>query len=112
MKPKPLFKMKVRFHFREHGENRRNWFLFGDDLVRRVPMEMENVEGLNTVAMYIEKEQKFIKGDECEVDCIVIAPELFKGNIDTGSKGALWDGGFFADTEIIELYPDNWPDGL
>ena len=100
--------MKVKFHFREHGEERRNWFMFGEDLTRRVPMEMEGVEGLNTVGMYINKESTFHEGDECEVNCVVIAPELFKNVIHPGSKGALWDSGFFADTEVIEVYKENW----
>lgn len=104
--------MRIKFHFEEHGKDRRNWFMFGDNLERRVPMKMEGVEGLNTVAMYIEKESVFYKGDECEVECIVIAPELYKNVIHPGSKGALWDAGFFADTEVINVYPGNWPEGL
>jgi len=112
MNPKRQFKMKIKFHFNEHGKDRRNWFMFGNDLERRVPVKMEGVEGLNTVGMYIEKEAVFHKGDECIVECIVIAPELFKNIIHPGSKGALWDGGFFADTKVLEVYSNNWPKNL
>jgi hypothetical protein len=97
------FRIKVHFHFSEHGEERRNWFGVGDDLHRRVPLEMQNVEGLNTVGMWFERAGKFGPGDTANVECAVIAPELFIGKIKPGSKGRLWDAGFFADIEVIEV---------
>ncbi len=107
-KVKPQFKMKIYFEFSEHDESRRQWFMFGEDLHRRVPMQMDGVEGLNTVGMFIEHAATFNKGDSCEVDCAVIAPELFESVIEVGSKGKLWDGGFFASTEVTKIYSNGW----
>lgn len=108
MNRSPQFRMEVRFHFQEHGADRRRWFLFGEDCHRRVPLEMEGVEGLNTVGMWVEQPQRFEPGDTIAVDCRVIAPELFEGIIQPGSRGRLWDGGFFADVTVTEVCNDNW----
>lgn len=104
--------MNVQFDFSEHDESRRNWFMFGDDLTRRVPIEMDEIEGLNTIGMYVEEANTFHKGESCVVNCVVIAPELFKPNIKVGSKGRLWDGGFFATTEVTEVFSQGWPNDL
>jgi hypothetical protein len=107
-KIKPQFRMKIYFNFSEHDETRRQWFMFGKDLQRRVPMQMDGVEGLNTVGMFIEHPATFKKGEYCEVDCVVISPELFVSTIEVGSKGRLWDSGFFANTEVTKIYSEGW----
>lgn len=112
MKPEPQFRMKLSFHFNEHGEDRRRWFMFGEDRVRRVLMQIEEVDGLNTVGMYIDEPKTFHQGDEYEVDCVVLSPELFKDKIVIGSKGQLWDGGFFTNIQITKVYDSGWPESL
>ncbi|WP_299769075.1 hypothetical protein [uncultured Pseudoteredinibacter sp.] len=86
--------------------------MFGDDCHRRVPVEMEGVDDLNTIGMFVESPGTFYEGDSCEADCIAIAPELFKPAIHPGCKGKLWDGGFFADVSVLEIYEDGWPKNL
>ncbi|NVK87742.1 MAG: hypothetical protein HWE13_06430 [Gammaproteobacteria bacterium] len=109
---KPQFKMKIHFDFLEHDETRRQWFMFGEDLHRRVPMQMDGIDGLNTVGMFIDRAGTFKEGDFCEVDCVVIAPELFEPVLKVGSKGKLWDGGFFASIEVTKVYKDGWQNDL
>lgn len=110
--PKYQFRIEISYHFNEHGEDRRRWFMFGDDCHRRVPVEMDGVEGLNTIGMFIENPGTFHEGDTCETDCIVIAPELFKPVIKAGTKGRLWDGGYFADVKVLKIYEEGWPENL
>ena len=68
-----------------------------------------NIEGLNTVGMLIDKPKTFYKGDSYELDCVVLAPELFENSIIIGSKGKLWEVGYFADVTVIKIYNDGWP---
>jgi len=99
--------MEIRFHFKEYGENRRKWFGVGEDHHRRVPVEMDGVEGLNTVGMWFQESGRYEENDRAMVQCSAIAPQLFYGNIEVGTKGRLWDGGFFADVEITEVMYEN-----
>jgi len=48
----PQFKAELDFHSHEHGAAPRRWFMFGEDLHRKVSMQMDGVEGLNTVGMW------------------------------------------------------------
>src|SRR5438874_171376 len=102
MRPTPQFTAELTFHFREHGPERRNWFMFGDNLHRRVPMRMQGVEGLHTVGMWVQDPKTFRTGESTKVDCVVIAPELFETVIKPGVPFDLWDGGFFAQGIVLE----------
>ena len=101
-RPKPQFRAHLTFTFEEHGIGRRHWFEFGEDGHRRVPMQMEGLEGLNTVGMWIEGSKRFKEGDEVTVDCCVIWVEGFRHVVKKGVQLKLWDGGFFANGEVIE----------
>jgi len=106
---KPQFKAKLRFHFREKlHKDQRQWFLFQEDGHRKVPMEMVGVEGLNTVGMWTEDSQVFRSGDETLVDCMVIWEEAYRDVVRMGVKFELWDGGFFAEGEVIHRYEEGW----
>ena len=97
------FKILIKFHFAEHDANRRRWFSVGENCERRVPLELQEIEGLHTVLMRFEKPERFVSGDEVTAKCIIISPQLFVGKIAPGAKGKLWDAGFFADVEVMEV---------
>lgn len=98
------FSLRVSFHFNEHAADRQRWFGVGDDLSRRVPLEMEGVDGLNTVMMGFREPGRFMPGDTVTVECAVIASELFRGKLAIGSRGRLWDGGYLADVEVVDVH--------
>jgi hypothetical protein len=109
MNPKPQFTAQLDFHFREHGPERRRWFMFAEDLHRRVPLQMEGVEGLNTVGMWVNEPGTFKTGESVVVQCVVIAPELYSTVVKPGVKFELWDGGFFASGTVLERIEEGWP---
>lgn len=103
------FTAELSFHFREHGPAFRHWFMFDESCHRRVPMQMEGVEGLNTVGMWIDAPRVFRSGDEVVVRCVVIAPERFAKILVPGVHFELWDGGFFAAGCVLKRIEDGWP---
>lgn len=110
--PTAQFSAELSFHFREHSAERRHWFMFGDDLQRRVPMRMDGVEGLNTIIMWVEKPGIFHTGDTVKVKCRVIAPELFDAIINPAVRFELWDAGFFAEGIVLERIEAGWQNAL
>ena len=111
MKPTPQFTAELNFHFEGHGPERRRWFMFDEGLHRRLPMQMEGVEGLNTVGMWVEAPATFKAGDVANVECVVIAPELYHTIVKPGVKFELWDGGFFATGTVLERIESGWVRG-
>ena len=109
MFPKSQFTAKLEFHFREHGPERRHWFMFGESLHIRVPLQMEGVDGLNTVGMWVQEAGTFKAGDAVLVECVVIAPDLYNKVVRPGVKFELWDGGFFASGTVTERHEAGWP---
>ena len=106
---KRQFQARIRFHFREHQDaERRRWFLFSEDGHRRVPMQMEGVEGLNTVGMWTDSTGAFRTGDEVIVDCVVLWEDAFRDILVVGSEFELWDSGFFAQGKVIHRYEEGW----
>lgn len=105
----PQFRAELDFHFHEHGADRRRWFMFGEDLHRRVPMQMDGVEGLNTVGMWVKQAGVFKEGEKLLVDCRVIAPDLYNPIVKPGMKFELWDSGFFATGTVLERLESGWP---
>lgn len=96
MVPKPQFTAELNFHFREYGAAFRHWFAFDESCHRRVPMQMDSVDGLNIVGMWTDAPTTFRAGGSVMVRCVVIAPELFEGSLKPRVHFQLWDGGFFA----------------
>jgi len=82
--------------------------MFGEDLVRNIPMQMDGVEGLNTIQMRAPVPGQQVVGDSLHVDCRVIAPDLFADVIKPGATFHLWDGGFFATGVILERVNEGW----
>lgn len=109
MRPTPQFTAELAFHFRGHGPERRHWFMFDESLHRRTPMQMEAVEGLHTIGMWVEHPQTFRAGESVKVSCAVIAPQLFESAVKPGVTFELWDGGFFARGVILERIDAGWP---
>ena len=72
-------------------------------------MEMEGVEGLNTVEMCVDEVQTFRVGDTAVVRCRVIAPQLYVEVVQPGVKFELWDAGFFAHGVVLERHSAGWP---
>jgi hypothetical protein len=83
--------------------------MFGEDLHRRVPLQVDGVEGLNTVGMWVHEPATFRAGDSVIVECVVIAPELYSSIVKAGVKFELWDGGFFASGTVLERIEAGWP---
>lgn len=70
--------------------------MFDESLHRRVLMQMEGTEGLNTVGMWAKEAATFKAGESVRVECVAIAPEIYCAVVKTGVKFELWDGKFFA----------------
>jgi hypothetical protein len=109
MIPDPQFTAELLFHFREHGPDRRHWFMFDESCHRRVPMRMDGVDGLNTVGMWTDTPNTFKAGDSVIVRCFVIAPELFGEVLQSGVRFELWDGGFLASGIVLKRVEKGWP---
>ena len=107
----PQFSARLDFTFQEAGADDSNLrFIFGDDGHRRVPMRMDGVEGMNTVGIWIDSAPAiFHPGDQVDVQCILLAPELFDSAVEADVKFELWDGKFFAKGVVIERFTDGWP---
>lgn len=106
--PKPQFRARLVFTFAEHGEDRRRTFHFDESGHRRAPINMDGVDGLHTLGMWIDRAGDFQQGDELDVDCRVIWPEGFRKVVWPGVHFRLWDSGFFADGTVTERFEDEW----
>lgn len=112
MPPRIQFSAELKFHFNEHTTpERRRWFMFGDNLHRRVPMSMDGVDELNTVGMWSKEPATFHAGDSTVVDCVVITPEIYFSIVKPGVHFELWDGGFFATGTVLERFESGWMHG-
>ncbi|RZT94991.1 hypothetical protein EV670_2737 [Rivibacter subsaxonicus] len=109
MVPTPQFTAELQFHFREHGPDRRQWFMFDESLHRRLPMQMVGVDGLNTVGMWVDEAGTFKAGDSTFVRCVVLWPELYDSAVRPGVEFELWDAGFFATGIVRERIEAGWP---
>lgn len=109
MIPVPQFTAELLFHFREHGPDRRHWFMFEESCHRRVPMRMDGVDGLNTVGMWTDAPGQFKEGDSVTVRCVVIAPEFFDDYVKPGVQFELWDAGLFASGRVLMRIEEGWP---
>ena len=107
--PPPHFRARLRFHFREHGEDRWNYFNFPENGHRRVPMQISGVDSMYTLGMWRDGEARFDAGDETEVDCISICPEAIDSAVVPGAIFELWDCGFFAEGRVTERFDAAWP---
>ena len=106
MRPEiPQLKARIRFTFEEHGRERRRWFLFPEDRYRRVPMSLDGGD-LQTVNMWSDSEGKFEAGDEVMVECTVIKPDLVRDSVCPGGRFRLWDGGYFAEGVVTEVFEE------
>jgi len=72
-------------------------------------MQMDGVEGLNTVGMWVKQAATFKAGDTVQVRCVVIAPQIFSAVVKPGVKFELWDGGFLASGTVLERIAAGWP---
>jgi hypothetical protein len=105
----PQFKAHIRLTFEERGPNRPRKFGFDTNGHRRLPLNMDGVEGLHTVGLWIEKKEAvFTEGDEFDADCRVIWPEGFTKAVAPGVKFKLWDSGFIADGIVTERVEAGW----
>ncbi len=82
--------------------------MFGEDLKRLLPMKMEGVGALNTVGMWVKQAGTFREGDSVVVECVVLAPELYRQVVTPGVKFEIWDAGFFAEGIVIERHEEGW----
>lgn len=71
-------------------------------------MQMEGVEGLHTVGLWINGGAQFQEGDEFDADCRVIWPEGFANAVQVGKPFKLWAGGFFARGVVTERVEEGW----
>jgi hypothetical protein len=76
---------------------------------RRLPLQMEGVEGLHTVGLWTDKKNQILfENDEFDADCIVIWEEGFRSVVAPGVKFKLWESGFIADGLITERIEAGW----
>ena len=106
--PNAQFTAAINFHFRDHGEDQRRIFTFGADLVRRVPMKIDGLDGMNTVEIQVSQSSDYRIGDNANVECRVIAPELILPLVKLGVHFDLWDSGFFANGTITGINESSW----
>jgi hypothetical protein len=71
-------------------------------------MAMDGVDGMNTVGLWIDGPSVFRSGDSFQARCKVLLEEPYRGVISRGKQFHLWDGGFFADGEVLEVMSENW----
>jgi hypothetical protein len=107
-RPIPHFKAHISVTFEEPPIGRTRIFGFDDNGHRRVPMQMDGVEGLNTVGLWTNRAAEFSVGDEFDADCVVLSPERFKEAIQVGKRFKLWHGGFFANGVVTERIEEGW----
>lgn len=108
LKPPPHFSANVRIFRREEGGPPQGFFGFSDSGVRRVPVEMDGVPNLNTVAFFYTPDTRIENGEEFEADCCVIWEEGFYPIIQPSLKFRIWDCRFIASGEVLQVYRDNW----
>ena len=104
----PQFMMRINFHFSNKKNPAEGHFVVGEDLKRKVPLEIEGIDGLNTVYMIFPESDLYLADETVIVKCDTIAPQLYKGKIKPGLKGRLWESGYFADIEILEVDDDRF----
>lgn len=101
--PFPQFIMQIDFHFLNLENPEQGYFIVGEDLERKVPLEIEGIDGLNTVYMLFMESNFYLANETTIVKCATIAPRLYKGRIKPCLKGKLWEAGYFANVEILEV---------
>jgi hypothetical protein len=108
MKPAPHFRASITVTRGRTIDPHKGCFVFGEDGQRRVPMEMDGVEGLNTVGIWVDEPRAFPSGSTFQGVCRVIHEPAFRDAIKSGLASRLWDGGFFAEGRVIEVFRANW----
>ncbi len=84
-------------------------FGFDGEGHRRLPLQMEGVEGLHTVGLWTEKKnQILLENDEFDADCAVIWEEGFRAVVVPRVRFKLWDSGFIADGVVTERVEAGW----
>ena len=102
---KPHFKARWHFHFK-NVKPRTKTLAFPESGMRRIPMEFAGSEsGLNTVSLTGLPNMRFGVDDVVECDCETISYRHLHPYIIVGARVRLWDGDFFADGSILEIYP-------
>lgn len=109
MRPNPQFTARLDFDFRERRGPFPPRFVFDKSCHRRVPMQMDGVDGLHTVGMWVDAPGKFLAGDSVVVQCVLLAPELFERSLKSGVHFKLWESGFIAAGTILARCDDGWP---
>ena len=109
-RPPPQFRARLTFTFREHGPDRRRYFVFGEDGHRRVPLQMAGDSDLHTVGLWQSGEAVYREGEQVEVDCVLLQPRVLQDRVQVGTTFELWDGGFFAAGIVLECFTSGWPD--
>lgn len=105
----PQFRARVKITFEDHGAERQRKFGFDENGHRRLPMNMEGVDGLHTVGLWIEKPNAvFHEEDEFNAECRVIWPEGFVKIVVPGVQFKLWDSGFIARGVVTERCEEGW----
>ena len=106
--PQPNFTATIMVTRGRTQEPHKGAFVFGDDGHRRVPMEMDGVDGLNTVGIWIDGPAVFSSGTSFTGRCRVLCENAFRDRISEGTKFKLWDGGFFAEGSVQNIHWKNW----
>ena len=83
-------------------------FVFGDNCSCRVLMEMDGVDGLNTVGIQVGAPSIFPSGSSFTGRCRALWEKPFRDKIAVGTKFRFWDGGYFAEGVVNDVQWENW----
>ena len=109
MQRNPQFKAHIRMTFEERNPAFPRKFGFDAAGHRRLPLQMEGVEGLHTVGLWTEKKNEVLsEHDEFDAECIILWEEGFHSVVAPGVRFKLWDGRFIADGVITERVETGW----
>lgn len=112
MQPIPQFTAELRFHFRGAGDDASRRFAFGNDLLRRVPMQMRAVAGMHTVELRVDQPAVLAAGNTISVSCRLLAPGLFADVIHPGAEFELWHDGFVATGIVLDRVDEGWANAI
>ena len=104
----PHFRARVSFRAVADGGPRNGIFGFPDSGRRDVPLELADLEGLNTVQLRFEPDELVSAGSSIEVECRFMSEEIFVGRIHEGTEFGIWDGGIIADGVVLQVHDENW----
>jgi len=102
------FRAAIAIRSADEGGPKSGLFGFPESGHRNVPMELAGVDGLNTVQLRYRAGALVPAGSTIEVECRLLAEDLFVGLIHPGTRFGIWDGRIIADGTVMTVHHENW----